>query len=346
MATRQPSMSPSHSFIFPGRTEPGRRLPEPIARRVGERLHRLCLIVAVLLASAGPALADAADSTQKPDGLTQGDSAECMRCHWMETMAYRDRETRKIVDLSVDRDAYRHSVHAGLACRDCHARGYKHYPHRTSSADEALHCVGCHAERGDDGAPDLSEIGIEYQHSVHAMEGPARFDCFSCHDPHRFKPLSDATPIAEVVTSNNAVCLDCHESLDTPVPKGHEWLPRPRQHWASVRCIDCHTPIDGRDLYRPSHVLLSANESNQNCVECHTRGSALLSQLYNYRLEQEREEEGFFSQALYNDAYIIGMSRSPVIDGIGLAVIALMIIGIAAHGFGRYLAYRKWRQPR
>lgn len=327
-------------------TEPHRCAAEPDRLPPGDLARRLVAVIALwLIATSAPLLAGAAENPgQKPNGLGQGDSAECMRCHWMETMAYRDRETRKIVDLSIDRDAYQQSVHAGLACGDCHARGYKHYPHRTSSADEALHCVGCHAERGDEGAPDLVGIGIEYQHSVHAMEGPARFDCFSCHNPHGFKPLLDAAPIAEVVVGNNALCLDCHDKLDTPVPKGHEWLPRPRQHWAAVRCIDCHTPLEGRDLYQPSHLVLSANESNQNCVECHSRGSVLLSQLYNYRLEQEREQQGFFSQALYNDAYIIGMSRSPVIDGIALAVVALMILGIAAHGLGRYLAYRKTRR--
>jgi hypothetical protein len=295
---------------------------------------------------AAKALEPAGETAEEVPGIERDDSPECMRCHWMETMAYRDRDTRKIVDLSIDRDVYRHSVHADLACRDCHARGYKHYPHRTSSADEALHCVGCHAERGDDGAPDLTDISLEFQKSVHAIEASRPFDCFSCHNPHTFRPVEDGAPVEAVVATTNRLCLDCHTKLDTPVPKGHEWLPKPREHWASVRCIECHTPVEGRDMYQPSHALLGAPESNRNCVECHTQGSELLSQLYNYRAAEQREQEGFFAQALYNDAYIVGMSRSPLIDRIGLALAALMVLGVIAHGFGRYLAYRKQRASR
>lgn len=301
---------------------------------------------------------NAADTAAEPElsdadqgsGLTRDDSAECMRCHWMETMAYRDPDTRQIVDLSVDRDAYEHSVHQDLSCRDCHDRGYKHYPHRASSADEGLTCVGCHDERQNDpegSPPNLAGFDIQYQHSVHAMEAEQEagvpFDCFSCHDPHSFRPLPNDTPVPEVVAANNQLCLDCHTALDSPVPKGHEWLPRPRQHWGAVRCLDCHTPQEGRDLYAPSHQLLGAAESNQNCVECHSQGGELLSQLYVHRASEEREQQGFLAHAVYNDAYIIGMSRSPTIDRIGLAVVGLMILGVAVHGLGRYVASKRKR---
>jgi hypothetical protein len=271
-----------------------------------------------------------------------------MRCHWMETMAYRDQETRRIVNLSIDHGAYARSVHHELGCRDCHGRGYKHYPHRSSSKDEGLSCVGCHDERQGDpdvNPPKLDGFDMQYQHSVHALEaqqeGGEAFSCFSCHNPHEFRPVADETPVPEVVAANNALCLDCHTELNTPVPKGHAWLPRPRQHWDSVRCLDCHTPLEGRDLYAPSHQLLGAAESNQNCVECHSQGGELLAQLYVHRAEQEREQEGFLAHAVYNDAYIIGMSRSPMIDRIGLAIVGLMVLGVSAHGFGRYLAHRR-----
>jgi hypothetical protein len=293
-------------------------------------------------------VADADAGADSGSGLASGDSPECMRCHWMETMAYRDRETREIVNLSIDRDAYEHSVHHELGCRDCHDRGYKHYPHRTSSADENLQCVECHDDRqGDEHyqPPKLDGFAIQYQDSVHAKQDEEPFSCFSCHNPHTFRPLPNDTPVPQVVAANNNLCLDCHTELRSPVPKGHDWLPRPQQHWASVRCIDCHTPVEGRDLYAPSHEMLGAEESNQNCVECHSQGGQLLAQLYVHRAEQEREQEGFFAHAIYNDAYIIGMSRSPLIDFIGLAVVGLMILGLGAHGYGRYLAYKKYRKP-
>jgi hypothetical protein len=87
--------------------------------------------------------------------------------------------------------------------------------------------------------------------------------------------------------------------------------------------------------------VLSAADSNRLCVECHSQGANLLSQLYNYRVRQARERDGFFAQALYNDAYIVGMSRNRLLDWISLAVIGLALLGVAAHGAGRYIAYRK-----
>ena len=295
---------------------------------------------------------DTAGAAEDLPGIARGDSPGCMRCHWMETMAYRDRETREIVHLSIDRDAYQVSVHHELACGDCHDRRYRHYPHRTTSAEEGLTCVGCHEERqGDEhfSPPNLDAFNRQFQNSVHVREenehpgeaGHKPFTCFACHNPHSFRPLPNDTKVSEVVAVNNGLCLDCHTELLTPVPKGHEWLPRPQQHWSAVRCLDCHTPLQGRDLYAPSHELLGAAESNQNCVECHSKGGELLAQLYVHRAEQEREQKGFLAHAIYNDAYVIGMSRSPLIDRLGLAVVGLMVLGVAAHAYGRYLAHKR-----
>lgn len=302
-------------------------------------MERWGLLWAVLLAPTAVASADAT-RTARQQGLFKDDSQDCMRCHWMETMAYRDRDTGEIVSLSIDSEAYRHSVHAELACGDCHARGYVHYPHRGSNADEALHCVGCHEQHQDEGAPNLIGLEHEYEKSVHVTEGVEDFSCFTCHDPHAFKPAGGREPIADIVTQTNEICLSCHEDLLTPVPKGHEWLPRPQAHWNSVRCLDCHTPVEGRVPERPSHNVLAAADSNQLCVECHTKGSELLSQLYNYRAEQEHERKWFFSRALYNEAYIVGMSRNGLLDWISLSMIVLTMLGVAAHGYARYRAYR------
>jgi hypothetical protein len=55
--------------------------------------------------------------TPAPDGLLKGDSNQCMRCHRMPTLAYRDQDTGEIVDLSIRADAYRHSVSAAMRTR-------------------------------------------------------------------------------------------------------------------------------------------------------------------------------------------------------------------------------------
>ncbi|MFE8033746.1 cytochrome c3 family protein [Thiohalocapsa marina] len=276
-------------------------------------------------------------------GLTSEDSAECMRCHHMRTLAYRDRETGKVVSLAIDPDRYNHSVHAELACRDCHGRGYRNYPHRTSVADEGLGCATCHSEQAEqhDGLVQLDGIKQQFKQSVHADRRPGKFSCFSCHDVHHFQPLAETATPAERIGAHNDLCLSCHVKQRGDAPAGHDWLPRVQKHWQAVRCVECHTPLEGRDGQRPSHQVLASADSNRDCVQCHSRNSALLSQLYSWRAEQQLDLTGFFGQALHNEAYIIGMSRNDTLDRISLGVLALVLLGIIAHATGRWLSYRK-----
>lgn len=270
-----------------------------------------------------------------------------MRCHQMSTLAYRDHESGKIVDLSIQPDSYTHSSHRALACGDCHHRGYQRYPHRLGSADEGLSCVGCHREQAKahpeisgPEIPDMDAIDAEYQRSVHATSKNGKdFSCFSCHNVHSFRPEPKDAPPAQRVAANNGLCLRCHIEQRGDIPAGHDWLPRPEQHWQAVRCVDCHSPVNGPE--RVSHRILSGADSARHCVDCHTRDSRLLNQLYSWRSEQALAEGGFFKQALYNDAYIVGMSRNDQLDRFSLAVLALVLLGILAHGTGRWISYRK-----
>ena len=306
------------------------------------RTRRLAVSMILLLAVSA---ATAAQEAPAADGLHSGDSAACMRCHHMSTMARRDQETGQVVDLSIHPERYAGSVHRALACGDCHDRGYRRYPHRGSRADEALSCVGCHREqaKANHEIPALEAIDGEYQRSIHAHLESDGFSCFSCHDAHDFRPEPKSASPRQRVAANNALCLDCHPDQRAArhgdSPAGHDWLPRASLHWQAVRCVDCHTPVNGPR--RVSHQVLSAADSERNCVQCHTKDSKLLGQLYNWRSEQALDEHGFFRQALYNEAYIVGMSRNDDLDRISLGVLALVLLGIVAHATGRWVAYRK-----
>jgi hypothetical protein len=185
----------------------------------------------------------------------------------------------------------------------------------------------------------MDAIDAEYQRSVHATADDEEFSCFSCHNAHSFRPEPKDAPPAQRVAANNGLCLSCHSEQRGDLPAGHDWLPRPREHWQAVRCVDCHSPVNGPE--RVSHRILSGADSARHCVDCHTRDSRLLNQLYSWRSEQALAEEGFFRQALYNDAYIVGMSRNDQLDRFSLAVLALVLLGILAHGTGRWISYRK-----
>ena len=133
--------------------------------------------------------------------------------------------------------------------------------------------------------------------------------------------------------------MSCHGELQDPVTAGHSWLPNRGTHWKAVRCLDCHTPIS--DL--PSHEILPAGQGVRSCDDCHSKGSTLLNQLYAYRSEQAMAQKGLISTAVFNQAYVVGMSRSPVIDSAALGLLGLTLAGLTAHGVGRYRAYRKYR---
>jgi hypothetical protein len=290
----------------------------------------LGLLLILLLPAQAPTHADAL-------------SDNCQRCHGMATLGYRDPTTREIVDLHVDAAAFAASDHGEMACVDCHDRDYRTYPHSLTIADEELDCVGCHRDDREPRASEFERIDREFEQSVHAqpsedgdVDSKLPLNCHDCHDPHSFRAARPGDDIAAIVSSNNAVCLSCHQDIADPLDEAHAWLPNADRHWQAVRCIDCHAPAKGHR----SHDVLAAEDGNRDCVNCHSRDATLLNQLYSYRSETELAEQGFIAKAVYNDAYIVGMSRSPTIDAIGLGVIGLMLLGTGAHAFGRWRVSR------
>ncbi len=294
-----------------------------------------CLLLGLLLALLLP--------TQAPVAAAEV-SDDCQRCHGMATLGYRDPITREIIDLHVDAAAFAASDHGNMACVDCHDRDYRTYPHALTIADEDLDCVGCHREDREPRGSAYQRIDEEFLRSVHA-QSPTDADptsklpmgCHDCHNPHSFRAARPGDDIAAIVSANNAVCLSCHQAVADPLDAAHAWLPNPDRHWTAVRCIDCHAPV----AEHRSHDVLVADQGNRDCVNCHSRNATLLNQLYSYRSETDLAEKGLVAKAVYNDSYIVGMSRSPTIDAIGLGVIALMLLGIGAHAFGRWRVYRK-----
>lgn len=270
----------------------------------------------------------------------------CLRCHGMATIGYRDPDSGGFISLALELSALRASVHGALACSRCHAQGYFQYPHDAAHTARELHCVQCHRDHPDNtDRIDFSLVEAEFQASVHARSEAAEaegFGCHSCHDPHVFRASLLGREIAEIVRYDNQLCLRCHEALRDPLQPSHAWLPNRDRHWEAVRCLDCHTPLT--DNNRPvSHEILSAKDSNVNCVNCHSQGQGLLRRLYQYRSREAIENSGFFAKAVFNDAYIVGMSRNPLIDWSALVILLLTLVGLGAHGYGRYRAYQNAR---
>lgn len=302
----------------------------------GNPWHRLAVLVMVgwTLISAPAAAEESANERHA-----------CLRCHSMATMAYRDPQTWEIVDLSISPHALAASVHGELACTKCHAPELRRYPHPESAKHQRLSCIGCHEKDSVDSSFDFERVKREFKQSVHVAPGAKhadRFRCHSCHDPHGFRVSRVGKDLARIVQDDNHVCLSCHTTVADPALKSHDWLPKPERHWGAVRCVECHTPAS-TEPSRISHQILPADEANRDCVQCHSKDARLLDRLYAYRSAEDLKHDGLLSKALFNEAYVVGMSRNRTLDAISLVVLALTVLGLGLHGYGRYRAHRRMR---
>jgi hypothetical protein len=273
---------------------------------------------------------------------TKTSTAYCLRCHSMETLAYRDTLTGKIVNLYVNPQQYKQSNHKSLECIACHTPDYSNYPHPESVKSENLYCLDCHKDEPKFIHYRFAEIEQTFKNSIHASQ--AQFTCFSCHNPHQFKVSHVGENISDIVRQDNEICLNCHASplyqaLNrkgfTQLIISHQWLPNPQLHWRSVRCLECHSQAGTH------HKILAAKNSVKNCVECHSKEATLLSSLYKYRSQEDLQKAGWFNKAVFNNAYIIGMSRNETVDHWSLIILVLTITGLFAHGLGRFFANKK-----
>lgn len=260
-------------------------------------------------------------------------TAYCLRCHGMETLAYRDTVTGQIVSLYVNPLQYQQSNHKRLECITCHTADYSHYPHPDSVKSENLYCLACHQDDPKFIPYRFDEIEPAFKNSIHAIQFPNQFTCFSCHNPHQFKVSQVGDDITDIIRSGNEICLNCHtELLNTP-KMTHQWLPNPALHWRSVRCVECHTPATKHF----SHEILPAEQSANLCVQCHSKEATLLTRLYQYRSQENLQKTGWFNEAIFNRAYIIGMSRHETIDRWSLIILGLTLAGLFVHGLGRFV---------
>jgi hypothetical protein len=250
----------------------------------------------------------------------------------------------RIDDLVIDFDAYRKSSHKKLNCLDCHAFTWPFFPHPDHAAMPARSCLGCHRNQERFRPYRFQEIAKEMNASVHQVKRVEDFDCFSCHNPHMFKLPDPKAATQLTISQSNETCIHCHQTgefdfvptrpKERPLDASHSWLPKPKLHWKHVRCIECHTP----NRQNLSHRILSATEAERNCEACHSQNSILLTKLYEHRVSENKRRFGFVNSIAFNDAYIIGMTRNVVLDGIFLALFGLVVFGVSIHAALRLLA--------
>lgn len=302
----------------------------------------LSMALPVLAQNQAP-LADAAESARQSN-------QECFSCHTAEGLQSPPKDgldLGKLRGLLQEPDAFHQSVHQRLACTKCHNEGYDEHPHAEDARDMTSTCSDCHAKKA-------RLIEKQFEHSVHA-DLADRITCTTCHDPHRMRTAEQQGDPARIVAQDNRVCLGCHDSDEqfaqfAPEKKSrpliddiHDWLPNTRLHWKAVRCVECHTPaVAAGEMI--SHQILNKDKAEKNCLSCHSASSTLKTRLYRHLVKEEQQRLGFANSVILSNSYVLGATRHPVLDTLVLGAFAVMLLGLLAHGLGRFLTRGKRRE--
>jgi hypothetical protein len=115
----------------------------------------------------------------------------------------------------------------------------------------------------------------------------------------------------------------------------HEWLPNQAAHFASVRCIECHTSLS--DSVLVAHHVQPMELAVKNCSECHSKNSILMASLYKHEAKESRKQYGFINGVILNEAYVIGANRNEILSFAGILLFFLVLGGISVHIIARII---------
>ncbi len=276
-----------------------------------------------------------------------GNYATCLKCHgqsfysfyndWTET------DVRKIMpqEYRIDTIDYYSSSHYNFNCSDCHTPDYETFPHEGELRKEFINtCLDCHGGDDDYAHFKFEDIEESFNQSVHNPEKLTNFSCWQCHDPHSYKlNYRNTKDLLSTIEKNNQSCMNCHNQQDhmqlfsdatfKDLATEHEFLPNQKLHYQKVRCIECHGKI--RDDMMVAHNILSAEESVNDCRECHSKNSLLMASLYKYQSVENRKKYGFYNATILNESYVIGASRNLWLNIFTIVVFALSFLAIITH---------------
>jgi hypothetical protein len=271
------------------------------------------------------------------------DNEACFKCHGEVKYILEDKEvgrsaTKRMAPCKIiEREKFYASEHKSFACTDCHSYEFTTFPHSMDTRfEEKLVCMDCHGYDESFAQYHFEEIELEFSESIHNI---ADFDCWSCHDPHSYKAfMRNADDLEEAILFDNSMCLRCHADYDRfsqktereeiIIVESHDWLPNQTAHFASVRCIECHTEINDSILI--AHKILPKEQAVQNCTECHSRDSHLMHTLYKFQIKEGRKA-GFINGVILSDTYVIGANQNVVLNRLSLLIFALTLLVIVFH---------------
>jgi cytochrome b subunit of formate dehydrogenase len=187
---------------------------------------------------------------------------DCLMCHGDRDLTARIRGRQ--VSLFVDAAALQRSVHASLACVDCH-QGLN--PSETPHAKviKPVDCGSCHDITG-------------YLKSVHAQPvpgpdgkvpkgAPPAATCADCHGTHEI--LSPQSPQSATNRTHVAqACGKCHESVESHYARSAHGTALAKGVKGAPSCVDCHRAHDVELLTDKDSPLYKTQQAKV-CLKCH-----------------------------------------------------------------------------
>ena len=296
-------------------------------------------------------LSDSVSAKPKVD-----ENNQCLRCHSMATLSYKDSSSGLIKNLSVDPGEFYNSNHKELKCTKCHDKEFEQFPHPKKLKKESLYCLDCHKDDLKLAQFNFPAIEKDFDASVHHQKLGDKFTCFACHDPHSFQIHARVNEdIKNTVLYDNQICLQCHnpgkqvnaydDTLLPGITSAHSWLPHQNLHWKTVRCLDCHS-AEGADTSGVAHLILPKEKAVKNCVECHSKNSMLTQTLYKFQSFEKRDKRGFFNAVIMNDAYVVGANRNYYLNLLSFIIFGITLIALLVHGYKLNVARNNYPQPK
>jgi predicted CXXCH cytochrome family protein len=268
----------------------------------------------------------------------------CFKCHGQAKYEYTNETLGKTVkalmftERIIKKSGFYNSNHKNFSCTDCHSEGYTKFPHPGElRMEQKYNCLDCHGGDEKYARYHFEEIDSAYRQSIHFKLEDEGFTCWKCHDPHSYKiSVRNKDNLKETIAYDNAICLNCHsdfnhfqlltDKAEINILEKHDWLPNQTSHFASVRCIECHTKINNK--IPVSHLIKPKAEAVKLCNECHSQNSILMASLYKFE-SKARRRDGFFNGIILNESYVIGANRNAYLNLLSL-IIFLAVIGVIA----------------
>jgi len=198
---------------------------------------------------------------------------DCLTCHSKPELAVeRDGER---VSLFVDPEHYEGSMHAKVACAQCHTEASPAHERPCETVVSKVDCSICH-----------ENVVSAYRSSIHgqlsAKNDPDAPVCLDCHDPHR--TTGHANPASNTFARNvPELCARCHRSGEKAAVRIHADVPDIVGSYAdsihgqglteaglvvTATCVNCHS---SHGELPPSDPASTVNPRNlpSTCGACH-----------------------------------------------------------------------------